>query len=224
MSENERPETTGSNKTRKYDNRNRQAQSAQTREAILDALSRQLLSNNTPDFSIDQVAQETGITTRTVFRHFPNKDSMLEALSERVLEITGQVAIPDSPEAFNSTIYETFGMMEEHSALMRTLLLSELGRGVRSRMRERRRKGNTDALQALVSDLPVAQSRAVSAVLVHLISAESWWQLHDHFGIPAKDAADSVAWIYKLVGKALSEGEFPDENILRKSSVNEKKR
>ena len=209
MSEKAKSNNSQKNGLRNYDNSNRRAQAALTRDAILDALAQQMLSNNTPDFSVEQAAQDAGVTTRTIFRHFPNRDSMLSALSERVLATTGTVEIPNTPEAFVDTIFATYEMFDENQELMQSLLLSELGRGVRSQMRERRRKGNASALNALVKGLPREQQKAVKAVLVHLISAESWWQLHDRFNVSARDSAQTIAWIFNLVADALNEGKSP---------------
>ena len=196
-------------KPRKYDNSNRQAQAEATRDAILDALTQQMLGNNTPDFSIEQAALDAGVTTRTIFRHFPSRDSMLSALSERVLAVTGKVAIPQTPDQFVDTIRDTYSMFDDNRELMQSLLLSELGRGVRSQLRERRRKGNTAALAPLVANLPGDQQKAIAAVLVHLISAESWWQLQDRFHVSAQDSAHIISWIYGLVANALKAGKVP---------------
>lgn len=210
MSEKAKTNNSQKNGLRNYDNSNRRAQAALTRDAILDALAQQMLGSNTPDFSVEQAAQDAGVTTRTIFRHFPNRDSMLSALSERVLATTGTVEIPKTPEEFVDTIFATYEMFDENRELMQSLLLSELGRGVRSQMRERRRKGNVSALNNLVKGLPREQQKAVKAVLVHLISAESWWQLHDRFNVSARDSAQTIAWIFSLVANALNEGKAPD--------------
>ncbi len=194
---------------RRYDNSRRRQQAEQTRNAILDALARQLADNNSTDFSVDEAAREAGVTTRTVFRHFPTKEKMLEGVSEWVLGITGRVEIPQSPAQFARTAQTSYAMFEEHAGLMRALLLSELGRGVRTRLSPRRRKGLSDALEPAVAGLPPNETKAVKALLIHLLSAETWWQLHDAFGVKGEDSARVTGWTIDLVLEALRSGNHP---------------
>ncbi len=195
--------------TRAYDNRKRERGAARTRRRILEALAAQLVSNNTPDFSLEQAAEEAGVSRRTVFRHFPDRESMLAALAELVWETTGEVAIPETPEQFVPALQSSYRMFDANAELMQALLLSELGRGVRSRMRERRLSGNAAALDTAVATLPEKDRDAVKGLLGHLISAESWWQLHSTFGVREPEASTTAAWMVRLVLEALDRGERP---------------
>ncbi|MFV8818425.1 TetR/AcrR family transcriptional regulator [Haliea sp. E17] len=195
--------------TRAYDNRKRERRAEQTRRRILEALAAQLASNNTPDFSLEQAAADAGVSRRTVFRHFPDRESMLAALAELVWETTGTVAIPRTPEEFVSALQASYRMFDNNAGLMQALLLSELGRGVRSRMREKRLSGNAAALDVAMAALPGKEGEAVKAVLGHLISAESWWQLRSTFGVQEPEASAAVSWVVRLVLDALHRGETP---------------
>ncbi|WP_317931137.1 TetR/AcrR family transcriptional regulator [Halioxenophilus sp. WMMB6] len=194
---------------RQYNNSKRQQQAEQTRRNILTALAKQLVSNRSPEFSVEAAAAAAGVTTRTIFRYFPNRESMLEALSDLVLETTGQVPIPQSSAQFLTISHATFRMFEQNSELIQALLLSELGRGVRSRLRERRRQGNAAALDEVVSHLGEGEQRAIKAVLVNLISAENWWQLKGTFQLDEPEASATVTWLIELVFAALARGEHP---------------
>ncbi len=194
---------------RSYDNSKREKQAAMTRRRILEALAEQLVDNNTPEFSVERAAATAGVTRRTVFRHFPSRDSMLAALAEWVLEITGKVSIPRDAPGFIDTIHASYRMFDDNSELMQALLLSKLGRGVRSRLRERRRSGNAAALDQALAALDEPSQRAIKALLGHLISAESWWQLHSTFGLREPQASATVAWVTRLVLDAVARGESP---------------
>src|SRR3954468_9860015 len=65
---------------RLYDNSHRAAQAAQTHEAILDALVR-VMARGVADLSMPAVARESGVSLRTVYRHFPTKRDLLAALN-----------------------------------------------------------------------------------------------------------------------------------------------
>ncbi len=195
--------------TRAYDNRKRERGAEQTRRRILQALATQLVSNNSPDFVLEQAAADAGVSRRTVFRHFPDRESMLAALADLVWETTGSVAIPRTPAEFVAALQASYRMFDSNADLMQALLLSELGRGVRSRMRDRRLSGNAAALDEAVACLPEKEQAAVKAVLGHLISAESWWQLRATFGVQEPAASEAVSWVVGLVLDALRRGECP---------------
>lgn len=150
-----------------------------------------------------------GVTTRTVFRHFPTKDDMLAALSQWVLTITGRIPLPDSADQLADTIIDSYALFDENAELMQALLLSEAGRGVRSRLTSRRRKGIAAALEDAVRHLPARDRRAVQALLTHVMTAETWWQLRREYGVKGEDSARAVAWLVSLGLAALAREEGP---------------
>jgi AcrR family transcriptional regulator len=194
---------------RRYDNRQREHQAGQTRAAILQALAAQLASTNSTEFSVADAAAAAGVTPRTVFRYFPTKEQMLEGVSEWVLGITRQVELPASPEDLAPTVMASYRMFEDNADLMRALLLSDLGRGVRSRLSERRRKAWADAIDPVVRGLPATQARAIKAVINAMATAEAWWQLRDAFGVRGPQSARVVAWAVELMLDALRRGHHP---------------
>lgn len=53
-----------------------------TRAAILDAVAELLLERHGADFSVREVAERSGLTHRTVYRYFPNREYLLGAGAE----------------------------------------------------------------------------------------------------------------------------------------------
>lgn len=199
----------GAARKRGYDNSGREKQVEERRRRIVQSLIKQLLDNDRPDFTIEQAAADAGVTTRTIFRHFPNRESMLAAVSEQVLEITGKVALPASLSDFRRAIYDSYTMFEEHPELMRALLLSDLGRGVRSPLTQRRRQSYHKVLDQAVGHLAEDEQKVIRAVLVHLITAETWWQLRSEFDVHGTEVAATLDWIISLALKALADGDHP---------------
>lgn len=194
---------------RKYDNSSREAQSQQTRQNILNALARQLVSNNSTEFSVAEAADQAGVTSRTLFRYFPTKEDMLQALSEWVFSITGKTLVPTTASEVTAAVSSYYSMFEEHPDLIRAMLLSELGRGVRSRMTTERRRTIGNALQPAVAHLPEAEAKAVRALIGHLVTAETWWQLRDAFGVDGHQSQQVVNWTIELMLQALASGQHP---------------
>ena len=53
-----------------------------TRAAILDAVADLLMERHGADFSVREVAERSGLTHRTIYRYFPNRDDLLGAGAE----------------------------------------------------------------------------------------------------------------------------------------------
>lgn len=208
------PRSTGSERRpstkRQYDNRRRTAQAQQTRDAILQALAEQLVSNNSPDFSVADAAAKAGVTPRTVFRYFPTKSDMLQAVSEWVFGLTGRVALPEQPGDLPQTVVDSYALFERHAELMQALLLSDLGRGVRSQMTARRRQGLVKALAPALMPLKPEWQSALTAVLAHLVTAEAWWQMRSAFDPQRDQLGQAAAWVIDCVLAAVDRGELPD--------------
>src|SRR5215212_7116791 len=83
---------------RPYDNSHRAAQAGQTRAAILDALV-SVIARGVAELSMPAVAQEAGVSLRTVYRHFPTKRELLNALAWHL-----DARIAYSPEPFPTSL------------------------------------------------------------------------------------------------------------------------
>ena len=70
--------------TRRYRSPAREEGKLRTREAILEALVRVVLDDGIHAFSVANVAARAGVSHRTVYRHFPTKEALLDALSDHV--------------------------------------------------------------------------------------------------------------------------------------------
>lgn len=195
---------------RHYDNSKREAKAEATRQKIIDALIQQLIENNTPDFSVEEAAATAGVTTRTLFRHFSNKEEMLAGVSEGILKLTGKIKEPETPADFLQVFKNTYGLFQQHPDLIKATLLSDLGRGARSALAERRRKANMSALTPLVASLQDEEAKAVQAVLCNLITAETWLNVTTNFNLNSNNAYVVINWLLQLAFAALQAGNYPD--------------
>src|SRR5689334_15908321 len=62
----------------------RERQAEQTRQIILDALIDQLVDTGAFEYSVFEIARRAGVSVRTVYRHFPDRESLFKALGLRV--------------------------------------------------------------------------------------------------------------------------------------------
>ena len=71
---------------REYASPTREQGKLETRERILEAVVRVILEQGIHAFSVQNVAERSGISHRTVYRHFGSREGLLEGLSESLQE------------------------------------------------------------------------------------------------------------------------------------------
>lgn len=75
----------------------RRADARRSRAAILDAALR--LLNADPETRLETIAADAGVTRQTVYAHFPNRDTLLAAVVERVTEEVAAAMDAAEPDA-----------------------------------------------------------------------------------------------------------------------------
>jgi len=191
---------------RTYDSPLRDEQAAGTRERILAALAAQL-GEARDDFSIPNVAARAGVSLRTVYHHFPNRDSQVRAVAEW---LEREIGAPDEPQsseqlpAYAARMYERFRDNEP-------LIRAQLAPGIAEHVRARRRRGRVAAIERCVREtgVPPGDVRLASALLKHLISADAGIALMDKYGLTIAEAATTVHWVVALVADALRDRTGP---------------
>lgn len=198
-----RPASTDS---RPYHSPLRQKQAAATRELILRALAEQLALSGLEEFSMADAAERAGVSTRTIYRYFPNRDAILEAVGTWVDNQLGELPYPTTPADVARLAELVFPRFEENAALIEALLQSELGQNVRSRLRAKRRQAVEEALVAVTQGQAMAAAKR--ALIGHLVTAETWRHLRDEFGVGGDESGEAVAWAVRVLVAALGgEGE-----------------
>ncbi|HZU81371.1 MAG TPA: helix-turn-helix domain-containing protein [Polyangiaceae bacterium] len=192
--------------TRAYRSELRAEQAERTRERILEALVEQL-GEGLEDFSIPRVAERAGVSVRTVYHHFPNRDAQIEAVA-RLLDarITGGEppprALADVPDMAERIIRRAVDNMREVRA--------QLVPGVARLVRERRRREREAAIaRAVAARCDAASAELVSAALVTLISAQIGIMLADRCGLGGESLIATHAWIVRVVVDAVMRGDVP---------------
>jgi len=99
---------------------------ARSRERILDAAR----SHDVHNLRLNDVARDAGVGVGTVYRHFPNAQSLLEALTfetiGRLLEVSrGAGAEPDPARAFSDYLRSALTLLLEFDGLQSVMLSTD---------------------------------------------------------------------------------------------------
>jgi AcrR family transcriptional regulator len=181
----------------------RERQMEETRRQILEAALGLIQESPEDSFSHERVAARAGIALRTVFRHFPSRAELLDAVweeSDRRLELS---EYPASEADLLASLEGVYGRMDENAALIRGLLNSNAGREMRRRDNDRRLQGVNQALADATRHLPPDRQRLVVAVFQALFSARTWEMMCDRAHLGKGETAKAVHWAMETLLEAL---------------------
>ena len=130
----------GKSNRRSYTSPLRCNQKENTRDRILDTVANLISEGRILDFSVKDVAVRTGISYGTVYRHFPTRESFLEALYEEASEIMAQSA-PFNPQSLDDIpvmLGKTVERFEERETLVQAFTIALLVNNVKPKSRHQR--------------------------------------------------------------------------------------
>lgn len=193
-----------SDRPRPYESPLRERQARQTRHQILDALT-ELLGDRSPDeVTTKELAEAAGVSERTVYRHFPDRAALVNALVERFDAASGGTdpGFPASFEGVKAWAVELMRLLEAQPAVAQAeALLNADPRRYTDSTREHTQQLNA-MVEATLPDLHGDQQAAVTAVLRVLLSAQTWLRLREEFGLGGDRSGPIVAWAIEAIVQA----------------------
>ena len=184
---------------RTYDSPLRRENAQRTRKRILDAAASVITEDG--DFVVAQVAKRAGVSVRTVYHHFPDREAMLEALAEWLAAQLGYPR-PELPEDLASFADETVAMFKRFDAdfdKMRAFFSTPVGQAARQHARARRLEHLRHLADAELTGVdPLTAERAV-VILHQLASSRTWRALKDEARLDGSDAAEAVGWAIRTL-------------------------
>ena len=197
--------------TRSYNSPTREAQAAETRASIVEALFEQLYSESLTDFSVPKVARRAGVSTRTVYRYFPTRDDLLAAVEAHVQQVAPEPAPPADPLDAASFVGELYAYFDRHSELIEAQSRTRLGGEVMDLSRARRRARNEPTIQQMFPDLDPRERLKRFAVVRALISSRTWRLMTREVGLSTDEATEIVTWAIDTLAQQMDQRSPPEE-------------
>lgn len=168
-----------------------------TREAIRTAVTALMVQEHPSAISIPAVAARAGVSVRTVYRYFPNKQALLDDVayrSYRQMEMAGEggEALFEDPRRMLPQMWRTFA---EDLDWVRADHVSPAGRDMRDRRLGRARVGVDRVVKEMTDGLQDGEVETLTDAVVAVTSSSMFLELHDRMGIAASDAAELAIWI-----------------------------
>ncbi len=179
----------------------RGAAAAATREAIVQAAIDTFMTEHSFSIALEPVARRAGVTTKTLLRHFGNRDSLIEAAWQRVYRDVVAERTPNTDEP-DSALSVLIGHYEIRGLTALGVLAEEDDDPRAKRMNDAGRVGHRAWVEDVFgSQLPASEperSRALDVLVV---------------------ATDVYAWKLLRLDRGLSAAEVHDRMTLMTSAV-----
>jgi AcrR family transcriptional regulator len=189
--------------TRKSTSALRSRHADTTREIIVDALVQQLAERDAFDISYAELSRRSGVSIQTLYRHFPTRTDLVDALTRRVAATFALAPYPQSRPALGGLIRQLFRGYDEHAALM----TAQIHAGTVGTTRAKGRKGRIGAFQSLLAtatpNVAAERRRAVAGLFHVLVSAMTWYRLRDELGLDGAASGEITAWAIDTLWRAL---------------------
>src|SRR5262249_19594148 len=144
-------------------------------------------------FSIPRVAERAGVSVRTVYHHFPNRDAQIEAVARW---LDGRITASEPPPETLDDVLPMVERIVRRAAANQSVVRAQLVPGVASVVRERRRRARDRALRGLVVEAcGAAGGRLAAAALSTVIAADVGFALKDRQGLEDEEMIRTHLWM-----------------------------
>jgi AcrR family transcriptional regulator len=187
-------------RTRDYSSPLRAEQQEQTRVRILEAVLEELTEREPEDLSMPAIAERANVALRTVYRHFPTKEGLMDAFWEWWIGAFGvRDDVPVNPDEFPRYVQDLYAAFDKWEPITRALGRSRAGREVRSRTRHRRFEMLKKTMSSVTEKLSPTDRRRALAIFKLFDSLPGWETLRDHEGMTPEDAREAAAWAIRVL-------------------------
>ena len=167
------------------------------RNRILDTVI-ELLADERADVNHDTVAERTGISRRTIYRYFDDRQKLLAAASTRVRELAGsRVVFPKEEKDLLDTrsIYEGFDRIAPIATLVRS---TPEGRAMRLSQKAERQVFYMNATADAVKNLPESD-RVLATAMLQVLHTTPWLEMRDHWDLTGEQIGRATAWAIRTL-------------------------
>lgn len=175
----------------------RERQKEYTRSLIFQALADLIIVGRIHDFTVQQVADEAGVSHRTVYRYFATREELLNAFSDWLDDLIAQaggINMVAAAEDLPAAVVANFAVFDNLKNWMRAYVLTYLTTTQPVKGRTGRSQEFRHLLAAYAPNLPAEEIDEGAMLIRHLASSLSWYALQEHFGLQGKQAGQAVAW------------------------------
>jgi AcrR family transcriptional regulator len=179
---------------KKYESPLRAKQAQSTRDQILAAVRSILEQDPHSLLGFDELATASGVNRRTIFRHFPTKEALLEAFWANINASLGVQFWPEREEDLTRLPPDLFASLDSIAGIVRAAHASGAGQEMRLQVNPQRQRAFRNSLSKISADIDPKMARRLEAVVQLLFSATAWQMMRDYWGFTGREAGEAAAW------------------------------
>jgi AcrR family transcriptional regulator len=200
----------------------REQQKSLARRLVVEAASRVILRSGIHQFSMLEVANEAGVSLRTLYRYYPSREELLDGVASEIEQGLEEAGLPAGIEP--STLTEKFGTPEAVAAVVgdafrmtaqrgvdigRAWVIINMVTGSRSDSRRGRDRMVRQMVEHFGPHLTEAEKDLAFGVLRYLAGAIAWKVMTDDFGMDTEEVAEAVGWAVRTLLETIEAGGGP---------------
>lgn len=187
---------------RAYDNTLRAEQSQRTQQLVLETMVALLVERRGADVQIQEIAKKSGVSERSIFRLFKDRQAMLAAIDSYVTNFiqTGVAKLQD--KGIIEFTKELFALFDKNENMVIAYLYSPFGRQARAILR---RKLNKFIIDKLLDGAPAPSTQDFPkyALIAAMINARLWDDMRTDFNLKGEEIGETVAWAIRTLSAKL---------------------
>jgi AcrR family transcriptional regulator len=195
--------------SRNYSSPLRVEQAEATRSRIVDATVA-LLQRGDLDFGMQEVADQAGVSVRTVYRAFPTREELISGvvalIKERFEASAGKP--PRTPDEFRSSISRSVRAVYELEPLYRAMLATREGRESHRRSAGKRRVHVETAFAEEIEGLTPQHARQFAALMHLVTSSTGVFFMKDYAGLDRDATIGALEWAMTALTAAIRDPEL----------------
>jgi AcrR family transcriptional regulator len=163
-----------------------------TRDALLDAVV-EVFRDRGFEFSVQEVADRVGLAHRTVYRHFPTREALIDGVAERFEASLAERGFKegDTVEEVVDLIEARFAWMESQADLVHAIAVKTLVTGQRTPPSRRRGERLRALVRETYPNVPADEAEA-AFVAVRALTGVVGWHILTSEGVASHVAARIV--------------------------------
>lgn len=181
----------------------KERRSAATRAEIIEN-AMTLLSQNM-DMSHELIASTAGMSARTVYRHFPDRASLMMAVWQHLREVI-QFGFPATEDEIVPLTRSVFSALNANEALVKGVISSAASARIWNLPGNSAREAFTASLMPLLSGIAPKKRKSIVGCFVAVFSAPFWNLLRSRAELSAEDSEEAAAWMLTTLLDSLHAG------------------
>jgi AcrR family transcriptional regulator len=170
-----------------------------TRERILSAVADLIEQGGVDDLTMPDVAEASGASLRTIYRYYPTREQLLEAVGRWIGDELLKHPYPSNLDEVADLYQEGCGDFDERPGLVRALALSQLGQQARGYRRRERLESIRSSLQSELSGLDEQELKRAEAVLAYLHNMLAYTFMREESGLSGEEIGEAVGWAIRTL-------------------------